>query len=83
METESNDDPVVRAIESLQSAQAAMTLTLASFIATHPNYAAMQLHLTRSLEMADAGAGWAPLTPRQRHQAREMVEWMQAIRSTA
>lgn len=68
-------------IAALEASRAAMTMVLASLMAKHPNYNAMQLHLTALLEQQlGGGALGKTLTDAQKQNARDLVEWLQTIR---
>lgn len=74
-------DELEERISNLEASRVALTLMLGSLMATHQNYAGMQLHLTRLLEQQlEAGALGKTLTLGQKEYVREMVEWMQTLK---
>lgn len=69
-------------IDALKADRVAMVIILTTLMTTHPNYEAMQIRLTQSLErqLSGDGALGSTLTPAQNERVRYFVEWLQAIK---
>lgn len=68
-------------IEQMESTRVAVMIVLAVLIQTHQDYEKMQLQLTALLEQQLAGGALGnTLTAEQKESARDVVEWLQALK---
>jgi hypothetical protein len=77
-----DEEDLRAALDSMQASIAALTVVIGALIQTHPRHAQMQLAMTALLEQQlGSGALSTVLNERQREQARELVEWLGAVRA--
>lgn len=69
-----------RELETMLGIQAGITITLAALVSTHPDYAKLQLTISRLIEHAAPKALWPILSERQRDVANRYVEFLQQIK---
>lgn len=68
-------------ISRLEASETAYMMVLAALLRHHPNYEVVQLYLTSLLEQQLAGGALGnTLTDAQKDIARDVVEWLQAVK---